>query len=165
MIFRVRPIPSCPGYFVSDTGRAWGPRKELKLRSRAGKWGRYLSFRRCLDGRQREVYIHHLVAEAFLGPKPPGAFVCHRNDIPNDNRLSNLYYGNASTNGRDAFRNGRFSRDGEHNARAKLTWIQVGTIRAKYALGNVTQTQLAKNYGIAQATVSSLVRNQTWATV
>lgn len=61
-------------------------------------------------GKTRE--IHALVAEAFLGPRPTGLFVCHRNDVPDDNRLSNLYYGTQSENMYDKVRNG-----GDHNRR------------------------------------------------
>lgn len=162
MIFHVRPIPSCPRYFVSDMGRVWGPRlgprKELKLNRR----GPYLWFGACLAGRQQTVRVAYAVAEAFLGPKPHGAWVCHRNDKPHDNRLENLYYGDASTNARDAYRNGRRRSGGEGGSGAKLTWEQVDAIRLEYGAGLAGQRRLARRYSVTQATISKIVRHLTW---
>ncbi len=42
--------------------------------------------------------IHNLVAEAFIGPRPEGQYVMHRNDDPCDNWLENLTYGTPSQN-------------------------------------------------------------------
>src|SRR5262245_15574121 len=37
--------------------------------------------------------VHHLVLEAFVGPRPSGMEARHLNDDPSDNRLVNLAYG------------------------------------------------------------------------
>ncbi len=156
MIFRVRSVPSCPGYFVSDTGRVWGPRTELKPYWR----GDYFRFtgapgRRCIK-------VHHAVAEAFLGPKPPGAWVCHRNDDATDNRVENLYYGDAHTNNLDSFRNGRRSHRGERNTNAKLTWKQVRAIRGAVASGAATQVALARKHGLCDDRIANIIHNRRW---
>lgn len=52
-------------------------------------------------------YIHHLVAEEFIGPRPEGALVLHWDDVPTHNVPANLYYGSVSQNGLDAVRNDR----------------------------------------------------------
>lgn len=54
---------------------------------------------------RRHAYIHHLVLEAFVGPRPEWAHVCHRNDVGSDNRLENLYYGTPEENLKDRARN------------------------------------------------------------
>lgn len=160
MICHVSPIPSCPGYFASDTGRIWGPRKELAL---SVKSGGYLCFSPCLGDGRRTKTAHHAVAEAFLGAKPPGAFVCHRNDVPTDNRVENLYYGNASSNTLDAFRNGgRQARRGEAHGQAKLTWAQVRAIRKRYAAGGVSGPQLGRDYGITHTAIYHVIHHVTW---
>ena len=48
--------------------------------------------------------VHHLVLEAFRGPRPDGADGCHANDIPHDNRLSNLRWDSHSANHADRVR-------------------------------------------------------------
>jgi hypothetical protein len=52
------------------------------------------------------VAAHVLVAEAFLGPRPPGALVLHAHDDPADAWLGHLDYGSRSDNAHDAVRNG-----------------------------------------------------------
>lgn len=49
----------------------------------------------------RNAYVHHLVAEAFLGPRPEGLLVCHLNDQGFDNRVENLTYADRETNEAD----------------------------------------------------------------
>lgn len=44
------------------------------------------------------IWVHQLVAEAFIGPRPPGTEVCHRNGDGLDNRPSNLRYGTHQEN-------------------------------------------------------------------
>src|SRR5690606_32157657 len=48
----------------------------------------------------------HLVAAAFLGPRPEGSEVCHINGDPADNRVENLRYGSRSENVLDQVRHG-----------------------------------------------------------
>jgi hypothetical protein len=57
-----------------------------------------------LDGTRRTV--HSLVLEAFVCPRPPGMLGLHRDDVKWHNHASNLYWGSAADNGRDAVRNG-----------------------------------------------------------
>ena len=52
-------------------------------------------------------YVHHLVLEAFVGPRPPGMESCHWDDDPSNNRLENLRWDTMSANRHDRVRNGR----------------------------------------------------------
>lgn len=56
-------------------------------------------------GRKEHFLVHHLVLEAFVGPRPEGAHACHRDDNPSDNRLENLYWGTPEDNMADKVRN------------------------------------------------------------
>ena len=90
-------------FLVSDDGRVldvWQP--ALLSQSGSHKQG-YL--RVSLRGRQR--YVHQLVLEAHVGPRPRGMNVLHANDIPWDNRLENLRWGTQSENLKEATVNGR----------------------------------------------------------
>lgn len=58
------------------------------------------------NGKTKTRYIHHLVAETFIGPRPDGMEVRHLNDIKTDNRLVNLTYGTRTENCQDRLRNG-----------------------------------------------------------
>lgn len=111
-------------YEVSDQGRVRSLDREIEMsssRTRAFKMvkrGRVLSpifsagysyprVQLCRDGVVARRRVHRLVAEAFLGPRPDGMYVCHWNDDPTDNRLANLRYATPSQNSYDAVRNGR----------------------------------------------------------
>lgn len=54
-------------------------------------------------GRERR-YVHQLVAEAFIGPCPPGQEVRHGPNGKLDNRASQLCYGTHKENGEDRVR-------------------------------------------------------------
>jgi hypothetical protein len=51
--------------------------------------------------------IHNLMLEAFVGPRPDGAFGLHTDDDPDNNLLPNLRWGTRSQNSLDMVANGR----------------------------------------------------------
>lgn len=52
-------------------------------------------------------YVHVLVLEAFVGPRPsPEHKGLHRDDDPHHNHVSNLYWGTMQDNALDRVRNG-----------------------------------------------------------
>jgi hypothetical protein len=51
--------------------------------------------------------VHHLVLEAFVGPRPDGAHGCHANDIPDDNRRENLRWDSNAANVADRVKLGK----------------------------------------------------------
>ncbi|KDE14258.1 hypothetical protein N505_0105420 [Rhodococcus aetherivorans] len=58
-----------------------------------------------LSGRTR--YVHHLVLEAFIGPRPEGdTHTRHLNGNPQDNRVENLQWGTRSENFLDTVEHG-----------------------------------------------------------
>lgn len=58
------------------------------------------------NGIEIDRKIHHLVLEAFVGPRPDGMIGCHINDIPDDNWWGNLKWDTYSGNNFDIVRNG-----------------------------------------------------------
>lgn len=116
-----RPVVGYEGaYEVSDMGR-------VRSLDRPIPHGRYPGKTRIMRGRVlrpalsagyphvnlsvsgvgRAAKIHWLVAAAFIGPRPDGALVCHRNGDSTDNRVENLRYGTYSENLNDMIRHGR----------------------------------------------------------
>lgn len=51
-------------------------------------------------------YVHQLVLEAFVSPRPPGCVARHLDDNPSNNSLENLAWGTPSENSFDRVRNG-----------------------------------------------------------
>ena len=96
-------------YEVSNLGRVrslpGGQRHGIVLKP--GHSGRgYLSVSLCIAGVPRTFYIHHLVARAFIGPRPEGLDVCHSDGDFLDNRPQNLRYDTANGNMRDSIAQG-----------------------------------------------------------
>lgn len=58
----------------------------------------YLSVCLSRDGQRRNLYVHELVALAFLGPRPEGAEILHGPKGSKCNHLSNLRYGTPEEN-------------------------------------------------------------------
>jgi hypothetical protein len=54
-----------------------------------------------------KVYVHHLVAAAWHGPRPDGALVLHHDDDPLNPTAINLRYGDHAENAADRIRNRR----------------------------------------------------------
>lgn len=119
---RWRPVVGYEGlYEVSDdgrikslarttTGRNGTPRQlpEKILQGSTTSSNRYPSVRLTrARGESEGRLIHHLVLEAFVGPRPEGMQGLHRDDDRNNNSLSNLYWGTFEDNARDKNLNGR----------------------------------------------------------
>jgi hypothetical protein len=56
--------------------------------------------------KQHAKYVHALVLEAFVGPRPQKHDVCHFDGSKDNNRLSNLRWGTRKENMQDAVRHG-----------------------------------------------------------
>lgn len=119
--------------------------------------GRYFSVSLSRNGIWRTFSVHCLVTAAFYGPKPfEGAQVRHLdNDIYN-NRPDNLCWGTQEENWSD--RKAAKSGLGENHHNVKLSERDVVAIRAS----NSSQRQLAKEYGVTQATIWSVKAGKSW---
>lgn len=166
----IRHIDGFPGYAVSDDGRVFSCRRCGRISGFGQRWYvlrpgihayghcQVVLYREHGDKTQRRV--HSLVLSTFVGPCPPGMEACHYPDRnPGNNRLDNLRWDTTAANMND--RRLHQSYCGEDVWTAKLTAQDVITIRQRYADGE-TQTSLAKEYGVAQPTVSAIVLRKTW---
>lgn len=110
-----RAVPGYEGaYEVSSEGRvrslerldSRGRRRHAMLRSLHVMPSGHFTLGLCKDAHRRIAQVHHLVLEAFVGPRPEGMEACHRNDDPGDNRVENLRWDTRSANALDSVRNG-----------------------------------------------------------
>jgi hypothetical protein len=86
------PLPRDPRYLVSNEGRVRGPSGKI-LKDLGGRYPMVH-----IGSATDNSYIHSLVLETFVGPCPDGLERLHRDDDPQNNRLSNLYYGTHAEN-------------------------------------------------------------------
>lgn len=117
-----RPVAGWEGlYEVSSLGRVRSLDRVIRTKKsggttvRAGQElkprivNRYprVALRNPKDSTQKYLFVHRLIAIAFI-PNPHNlAIVRHLNDIPTDNRLDNIAWGTHSDNENDKVRNGR----------------------------------------------------------
>lgn len=112
-----------------------------------------------LQGNRRERRVPPLVAAAFLGPRPEGLVINHKDGRKHNDYADNLEYVTASENLRHAARMGLSrSLKGEGNPRARLTERAVRFIRNSATPSLV----LAKHYGVSESAVRSARVGITW---
>ena len=146
---------------ASRFGRTRKPRgKELKpYFDRDG----YSVARLSVNGNWRLLKVHHLVAEAFIGLRPVGLQINHKNGMRDDNHPRNLEWVTASQNTQHSYRVlGRKPPCGEEHYNAKLTVASVDVIRSRYESGSVTQRELAEEYGVRRSNIGHIIRGNTW---
>ena len=59
------------------------------------------------NGKSQARYVHQLVLEAFVGPRPQGMVTCHNDGIPDNNFVGNLRWDSQSSNTVDRVKHGR----------------------------------------------------------
>ncbi|WP_158548184.1 HNH endonuclease [Desertihabitans brevis] len=112
--------------------------------------------------------MHHLVAAAFLGPRPKGMDVAHWDNDGTNNVVTNLRYATEVENMADKLRHGTDNRR-EHAKYRKLSQIDVDEIRRRYGPpggvgqpGLESQRSLAAEFGVSQQRISAIVNWRTW---
>lgn len=117
-----------------------------------------------VDGKPRWIKAHRLSWEMANGPIPPGGSILHHCDNPACVNPAHLYCGTQQENVRDRAerKRGREQRQrGANNTNAKLTAPKVEAIRVLVA-GGMSQTEVARMFGMSQPQVSRIVRRASW---
>lgn len=108
--------------------------------------------------------VHQLVAEAFHGPRPPGCVVDHVDGDKTHNWSANVEWVTKAENRRRQAAQGLNPKGAAHG-RAKLSEADVHTIRTVSQFPHVTQTGLAKRFGVSQSLVWAVINRKVWAHV
>jgi hypothetical protein len=168
-----RPVPDYEGlYEVSDLGHVRSVRRTVidsrgvprtfpsrNLRPRGGNPG-YREVTLYRDGIRWQVRAHVLVALAFIGPRPLGMEVAHRNGNPSNNRLTNLRYATPASNSADRIAHGT-SNHGARNGNARLSDADVEDVKQALAAGQL-QREIAARYGVTRTTISAIATGRSW---
>lgn len=157
---------ACYGpYEVSNTGlvrrtaRGSGTQAGKMLKPRLIRGYASVGLSHC--GVVREFKVHKLVAEAFLGPRPPQHDINHKDGNKLNNCVDNLEYMWPDDNLKHLIEN-RLHCHGETHGSAKLTEEDVKEIRRLYYSGQYTQRELAEKYGITLGTINPMIKYRTW---
>lgn len=119
--------------------------------------------RRTKDGYGRVV--HRWVFERLDGPLVPGEVVMHTCDNPPCFLFEHLRRGTPKLNDTDMRAKGREAHAaprGSQHGQAKLTEQLVSDLRRRYATGGVSQRALAREAGISQTQIRSVLAGRHW---
>ncbi len=165
-----RDIPGFPGYRVGNDGSVWSSRGRWRSR-RPVQWKQlnpshnskgYLFLPLyTIDCQQIQHWVHWLVLEAFVGPRPQGMECRHLNGIKTDCRIENLTWGTLQENVQDNIRLGAYLK-GSQTSCAKLNEEKVVEIRRRYAEGGTSFVKLAKAYCVSASAIQHLLCRDTW---
>lgn len=169
-----RAIPGFEGlYEVSTHGRV----RSLQSRYKASKYNhvyghaRILSPRICRryytvplskDGKRYPRRIHHLVLEAFVGPRPSGHVCNHKDGNALNNVLSNLEWVTWQRNAEDSVERGtKFILSGEAHHWTRFTVPQIHVIR-QLAADGLSYGEIARLFSTDTRNISRIVRRINW---
>lgn len=169
-------------YSVSDLGRVRRDKKGRStyvgkiLKASPDKDG-YLFLGLRANGRDATVWIATIVAAAFLGPRPEGKEVNHKDTDKKNNRAINLEYLTHKENMEHAFANVSIHRlygdentsrtrpeclvRGERHHKSKLTEDQIREIRARAKAGETGRT-MAADYPVGACMINKIIRGEYW---
>jgi len=165
-----RPVVGYDGiYEVSSLGRV---RRQQPYHTASGLLRPYFGNtgyqRACLwrEGRYSQRFIHQLVAEAFIGHRPDGYEVNHKDGNKLNNSPENLEWVTRSENVLHALAMGLRKPPrihGEALPFAKLTTAAVRAIRL--ATPDVSAAELAQRFGVSRCTIYGVRAYRTWTHV
>lgn len=158
-----------PNYAVSNLGRikilqCTMPQYVGKIKEGGPNPKGYIKIILSKNGKKTTFDKHTLVALYFLGERPTGQQVNHKDGNKANNRLDNLEYVTAKKNmahARDRLGVVTWYK-GEANPNAKLTAQDIVEIRKRRAQGE-TLPQLAAAYGKSTGGICDIVNRKAWA--
>jgi hypothetical protein len=193
---RWREVPSASGaYQVSNLGRVRrsrpGPRTRVGLilsqsrdhrgYARVGLW---------VEGKNSFRTVHSLVAEAFIGPRPTGLEVNHKDGDKLNNQAENLEYMTRLENEQHAARLGLTAKGERHmsrtrpealrrgddhylrrhpeqikrganNPRSRMSEAQVASVKARLAAGE-SAIRIARDLSVSEGLIQGIKQRRTW---
>lgn len=153
-------------YEVSSLGRvkrvkaATGAKVGRILRHRYGSGG-YAQVALSCKCKALKLPVHWLVCAAFIGPRPEGKHINHKNGVPDDNRVENLEYVTLQENILHSRRVlGKCV--GEKHGRSKLKDADIPIIRHRLATGEPYKS-IAADFGVSAVAIGDIKRGRRWA--
>lgn len=169
-----KTVSEFPDYEIDRRGNVrrltksgpWGAGRPLK-QHRSDTGHLYVVFGR--DDRTFKRYVSRLLLTTFVKPSPfAGAMALHKDDIPDNNKLKNLYWGNKKNNYDDRMRNRGWDRrsrfKGSKHPDSKLKERDIPRIR-KMRSDGYTIREISEKFPVCQAVIAAIINGKSWAHV
>lgn len=166
-----KDVPGYEGYYqVSSYGtvrslsrRQWNGHKYWYNKEkvlRPGRKKRYDHLQLSKGNKVKTFQVHQLVASTFMGPQPVNMDVCHLDNNPKNNKLSNLKYVSRKENESHKKMYGTL-RAGEKCNFSKLKEIDVSFVRYLHKKG-VSKAKISKMFKVSWYTIFDIITGKTW---
>lgn len=109
------------------------------------------------DGKRENNKVHKLVMLAFVGERPNGMQICHKDGDFKNNNLNNLRYDTAKENKKDCY---RYS---EKPKNAKLSIDDVLTIRRMHNKEGYTQKEISIIFNVSRPHISHIISGRSFS--
>ena len=153
------------GYKVQEDGKIWKKDGIGYLSPGMGHKG-YPHVNLYYDSRPHTMTVHRVMSLVFMGERPEGHEVNHKNGIRDDNRLCNLEYLTKSQNNQLSYDSGRRNVRGARNANCKITESQVIHVCKILEKGDYkTTVEVAKITGVPKHTVRAIRARRQWVDI
>jgi len=105
--------------------------------------------------------VHSLVCEAFIGERPDGYDICHRDGNKLNNNLENLRYDSHKNNHQDMKLNNTWP-SREKNGKNKLTENEVQQIYLLLKNTKITYKEIGEKYSVHKTTIININKGINW---
>lgn len=112
-----------------------------------------------LESKRKDILLAPLIALAFIGPKPVGKEVNHKDYDKANDRAGNLEYVTRSENLLHSYRHGRWRPVGELHGRCKLTDGDIAKMRNRAAVGE-SGAAIARDFGVSVSHANRVIRGE-----
>lgn len=164
------PVDNFPAYMIGKDGHLFSYRKKRhsvaahwrRVKGSPGKYGHLIVKLINRELKQRRyAFIHSMVLEAFVGPKPDGFECRHFPDRdPSNNCLNNISWSSRLENAHDKAFHGTLPQ-GETCVNSKLTEREVRIVRELRSSG-ILLKDIASEFGVTITTIRRICSRELW---
>jgi hypothetical protein len=153
----MKPIKGFKNYSITKNGQVFGAYGII-----APIHGIYLSVTIYKNKKRYQKYIHQLVLETFIGPRPNKMEANHKDGNKHNPKLKNLEWITKSKNAQHAIAIG-LKTIGKPNAKLKPeeVWLIKKLLKTKI----VTQTLISKIFKVHKTTISDIKHQRKWINI
>jgi len=148
-------------YEIHEDGRFYSQGRNKFMKLKSGKIG-YKTINIRLKGHSnyKTLYIHRLLAKAFIENPHGYKVVNHKNGIKHDNRLSNLEWCTQSQNYYHAIDVGLMNNRGQNHGNAKWSDADISDIRNLFKTKQKSKKELCHEYNMSQPYLHRILNNK-----